>query len=400
MKELAVLGGPPAFREPLHVGRPVLGDRDRLRGRLEEVFDRGWVTNDGPLVRELEEKVAALVGVEHCVATANGTLALQLLLRACELKGRVILPSFTFVATAHAVHWEGLEVVFGDIEPTTHNLDAASAEGLVDNETAAILAVHLWGRPAPVAELEALARRRGVALLFDAAQAFGSAYGGRAVGRFGLGEVFSFHATKLIHTFEGGAVTTNEREVANRVRLMRNFGFEGYDRVVTPGINGKMTEVGAAMGLTLLERLDELVAARRRIYERYEIGLARVPGVRLVSHPPDGSSNHQHVVIEVDDREAGLARDDLHRVLWAENVRARRYFYPGCHRMEPYRSLDPDADGRLPNTNLVASRVLSLPTGGGVGDFEVDRVCELVEIAVENAATVGSRLRETEASWP
>lgn len=392
MSELAIFGAPPAFAEPLHVGRPILGDRARFLERVEGIFDRAWLTNEGPLVRELEEKVAALLGVEHCIATANGTLALQLLLRACGVKGRVILPAFTFVATAHAVQWEGLEPVFCDIDPATHHLDPAHVEALVDAETSAILPVHLWGRPAPIAELEVVAARHGVPLLFDAAHAFGSAYRGASVGGFGLAEVLSFHATKLVHTFEGGAVTTNDGEVASRVRLMRNFGFADYDRVVSAGINAKMTEIAAAMGLTMLERLDDLLAFRRRTYERYRAGLAGVAGVRLLFHPPDGSSNYQHVVVEVDEREAGLARDDLYRVLWAENVLARRYFYPGCHRMEPYRSIDPHADRRLPNTNLVASRVLCLPTGGGVGDSEVDRVCELVAVAVDNAAAVRARL--------
>ena len=400
VERLAVFGAPPAFAEPLHVGRPLLGERDRLLKRLNDVFDRGWLSNDGPAVRELEERIAELIGVEHCVATANGTLALQLLLRACDVSGRVILPSFTFVATAHAVHWEGLEVVFCDIDPATHHLDPLHAGALVDGGTSAIVAVHLWGRPAPITQLQAVADRHGVPLVFDAAHAFGSAYEGVPVGQFGVAEVFSFHATKLLHTFEGGAVATNDGDVARKVRLMRNFGFEDYDHVVSLGINAKMTEVAAAMGLSLLESFDEIAAGRRRTYDRYEGGLAGIAGVRLISDLPYASPNFQHVVVEVDEGEAGLARDDLHRTLWAENVLARRYFYPGCHRMEPYRSLNPKLDERLPNTNFVASRVLSLPTGGGVGDLEVDRVCELIAVAVENGAAVRARLERRETNAP
>jgi dTDP-4-amino-4,6-dideoxygalactose transaminase len=251
--------------------------------------------------------------------------------------------------------------------------------------------VHLWGRPAPISELQAVAARHSVPLLFDAAHALGSTYSSRPIGAFGTAEVFSFHGTKAVHTFEGGAVTTNDGDLASRLRLLRNFGFEDYDRVVSVGINAKMSEVGAAMGLTLIEDLDLIIAARRRAYGRYDAGLDTVTGVDLLPHPV-GSGNYQYVVVEVDEAQTGLTRDELQRTLWAENVLARRYFYPGCHRMEPYRTLDSAADARLPQTNRVASRVLCLPTGAGVRDHEADRVCELIGLALENAAAVRDRL--------
>lgn len=394
LSDLAVLGGPRAFAEPLYVGRPNIGDRGRLLARINDLLDRRWLTNRGTYVQELEARIAGQAGVRHCVAMANGTLALEIAIRASGLTGEVIVPSFTFVATAHALQWQEITPVFCDIDPVTHNLDPARVERLITPRTTGILGVHLWGRPCDVAALAGIARRHRLKLLFDAAHAFGCARAGRPVGGFGDAEVFSFHATKFLNSFEGGAVVTDDGSLADRIRLMQNFGFADYDEVVYVGTNGKMTEVAAAMGLTSLESMPEFVEANRRNYRRYRAELAGVSGLSLVEYDESEAGNFQYIVLELDEARTGLPRDALKDVLWAENVFARRYFYPGCHRMEPYRSYFPNAGVLLPQTERLAGRVLTLPTGTAVGPEEIAQVCEIVRLALAHGPELKERLQE------
>ncbi|MFN0063714.1 MAG: DegT/DnrJ/EryC1/StrS family aminotransferase [Myxococcaceae bacterium] len=359
--DLAFHGAPPAFDEPLHVGRPNIGSRDAFLKLVGDILDRRWLTNNGPLVQELERKIAEYLGVQHCVAMCNGTLALEIAIRALGLQGEVILPSYTFIATAHALHWQGITPVFADIDPVTHNLTADSVRKMLTPRTSGIIGVHLWGRPAPIDALETLAKAHGLQLLFDAAHAFGCSYKGQRIGRFGRAEVLSFHATKFFNTFEGGAVVTNDGELAEAMRLMRNFGFVHYDKVIHPGTNGKMTEVCAAMGLVNLEGLDAVIEANRRNAQKYAQALEGIPGVRLLSNEGE-TSNFQYVVVEVD-ASCAVKRDTFVQALHAENILARKYFWPGCHRMKPYQELFPHAGLMLPNTERVADRVIVLPTG-------------------------------------
>jgi dTDP-4-amino-4,6-dideoxygalactose transaminase len=390
IEELAVFDGPPAFREPLHVGRPNVGRTDRLLERIRDVVEGLRLTNNGPLLSEFEARVADLAGVRHCVATCNGTLALQVAARALGLRGEVIVPSFTFVATVHALRWQGLTPVFCDVDPATHNIDPRRIEALITPRTTGIVGVHLWGRPCEIEALAPIAARHGLVLLFDASHAFGCSRGGRMVGGFGDAEVFSFHATKFLNTFEGGAIVTNRDDVAARSRRMINFGFAGPDDVVALGINGKMSEAAAAMGLTGLDSLDEFVAAGRRNYRLYRAALEGLPGLRVAVHDESERCNYHYVVLEVDEREAAVSRDDLVEVLHAENVLARRYFFPGCHRMEPYRSERPGLS--LPVTERLAARVLLLPTGTALGPEDVDAVCAIVRVTTTGGRAVKRRL--------
>lgn len=385
---LAVLGGAPAFAERLHVGRPNIGDRTRLLERFDDLLDRRWLTNDGPYVQEFERRLAQMLDVRHVVAMCNATVALEIAVRALGMTGEVIVPSFTFVATAHALQWQQITPVFCDVDPATHNIDPERVESLVTPRTTGIVGVHVWGRPADVTALAEIAARRGLRLLYDAAHAFACTAGGRMIGGFGDAEVFSFHATKFLNSGEGGAVATNDDALAERMRLMRNFGFAGYDQVVYVGTNGKMGELPAAMGLTSLESIDRFVAANRTNHAAYTAALAGIPGITIVPYDAAERTNYQYVVVEVEEGEAGLGRDELQRVLWAENVMARRYFYPGCHRMEPYRSHFPNAGLLLPETERLVTRVLTLPTGTAMDDASVARVCGIVRAAVENAPQV------------
>ncbi len=386
----AILGGEVAFEEALHVGRPNVGDRARLQERFDAMLDARWFSNGGPLVQEFEERIARHLGVKHCLATCNGTTALMLAIRGLDMKGEVIVPSFTFVATAHALQWQQTKPVFCDIDPVTHNLDPADVERRITPATTGIIGVHLWGRPCDTTALEDIAQRHGLKLLLDASHAFDCTSGGRMIGSFGDAEVFSFHATKFLNTFEGGAVVTNNDEVASKLRLMRNFGFTGYDTVEYLGMNAKMTEVCAAMGLTGLESIDQFIAVNRRNHVGYRTQLAGLPGLRVIPFPEGEHSNFQYVILEIDPAECPLNRDELLRVLHADNILARRYFFPGCHRMEPYRALFPDCV--LPVTERLSERVLALPTGTAVGHGEVEMVASVIRAALREAAAIKQRL--------
>jgi dTDP-4-amino-4,6-dideoxygalactose transaminase len=308
------------------------------------------------------------------------------------MKGEVIVPSFTFVATAHALQWQEITPVFCDIDPQTHTIDPARIDALVTPRTSGIIGVHTWGRACHIAALEKIAQERGLRLVFDAAHAFGCTHKGRMIGSFGDAEVFSFHATKFLNSFEGGAVTTNNDELAQRVRLMRNFGFAGTDNVIYIGTNGKMTEVCAAMGLTSLEVADELVSTNRRNYDEYCKQLQGLSGISVIKYSPAETCNRQYVVIEVDRDAAGLGQEELLRVMHAENVLVRRYFYPGCHRMEPYRSLFPHAGLLLPHTERLAARVLQLPTGTAISIAQIAQISGLLRSALGHAEQIRARL--------
>jgi len=368
----------PEFPEPLHVGRPNIGNRERFFQRINEMLDRRWLSNDGPLVKEFEAAVAGYTGVEHCIALCNATVGLEIALRAMGLEGEVIVPAYTFVATAHALSWLGIRPVFADIDPRTHNLDPVCVERLITPHTTGIIGVHVWGCPCDTRALEDIANRRGLKVMYDAAHAFGCSQGGTMVGNFGECEVFSFHATKFLNSFEGGVVVTNNSRLAEKIRLMRNFGFQGYDNVVMLGTNGKMSEPCAAMGLTSLESVGELIAINKRNHTAYRDHLQGIHGIHLLERDDGERHNYQYVVIEVEESLYGRSRDVLVNKLHSENVIARKYFWPGCHRMQPYAGDNPDLPFSLPATENVARRVIVLPTGETVDEEIISRICGII----------------------
>ena len=375
----------PEFPEPLHVGRPNIGNKERFLQRINGMLDRRWFSNDGPLVREFESTVAEYVGAKHCIALCNATVGLEIAIRALDLRGEVIVPSYTFIATAHALAWQGIRPVFADIDPKTHNIDPSTVERLITPRTTGIIGVHVWGRPCETDALEDIARRHGLKVMYDAAHAFESSREGVMVGNFGECEVYSFHATKFLNCFEGGAVVTNNDKLAEKVRLMRNFGFQGFDNVVSIGINGKMNEPCAAMGLTSLESIEQLIAINRRNHETYRKQLAGIPGIHLLERETGEHHNYQYIVIEVDELLFGRSRDELVDLLHAQNIIARKYFWPGCHRMQPYATDDPHASRGLPETERVAARVVVLPTGETVDPSIIERICEIISTTAREA---------------
>lgn len=375
----------PTFDETIHVGRPNIGDREAFLKLAGEMFDRRWLSNNGPLAQQFEQRVAAFLGVRHCVAMCNGTIALEIAIRALGLEGEVIVPSYTFIATAHALHWQGITPVFADIDPRTHNLDPEAVRRMITPRTTGIIGVHLWGRGAPVEALQDIADEHGLQLMFDAAHAFGCSYGGRMIGGFGRAEVLSFHATKFFNTFEGGAVVTNDDELAETMRLMRNFGFAGFDNVIHPGTNGKMIEVCAAMGLVNLDYIDTVIEANRCNWLAYRDALAGIPGLRLMPYDEAERNNWQYVILEVE-LDCRATRDEIVAELHRHNVLARKYFWPGCHRMKPYRDLQPHAGLMLQHTDAVAARVIVMPTGTTLSDEAIQAIATIVRSLTERVS--------------
>ena len=394
--DLACFGGRPAFDEPLHVGRPNIGNRQKFSTRVDDILDRKWLTNDGPYVIEFEKRLAEVTGVKHCIAMCNATIALEIAIRALEIKGEVIVPSFTFVATAHVLQWQDITPVFCDIDPQTHTIDPAKIDALITPQTTGILAVNLWGWHCDIAALEEIARRRGLKLLFDSAHALGCSYKDRMIGGFGDAEVFSFHATKFVNSLEGGAVVTNDDELARKIKLMRNFGFVAYDQVASIGTNGKMSEVSAAMGLTNLESIDDFIAINRRNHKKYAEELAGLKGVTVLSKRDQEKCNYQYFVLEIDADQTVVTRDELLKILYHENILARRYFYPGCHRMAPYNSRPSSTS--LPETERISERVLSLPTGTSISPADISTICGVIRTVVNNGREVSEKLRSQAAT--
>jgi dTDP-4-amino-4,6-dideoxygalactose transaminase len=382
IRDLAFFGGSPCFAEPIHVGRPSLNDPEPFLRRFEQMLATHRFTNNGPFVEEFEESIATLTGARFCVATCNATSALQLLVRALDLSGQIVMPSFTFIATAHAFAWLGLEPVFCDIEAETHSIDPGAVELAIGPRCSAIVGVHTWGIPCDIVRLQQIAHDRKLVLILDAAHAFGCTYQQRPIGSFGNATVFSFHATKVIHSFEGGAITTDSRELAGKLRLMRDFGFAGMDDVRCVGTNAKMSELHAAAGMASLATMEATIRANRRCFEKYHSLVKFIPGAKLLDVAQRGESNYQYLVLEMQPPHPWIGRDLLLRMLHAEGVLARRYFFPGCHRCVPYAA---SPHGPLPATEELLERVIVLPTGPSIDDATIEVIVDLMRFIVERS---------------
>ena len=364
----------PAFADFKHVGRPNIPDRETLFERFNDILDRAWLTNNGSYVREFEQRVAEIADTANCVAVSNGTMALNVVARALDLEGEIIMPALTFVATPHAFAWQGMQPVFADVDAATCCIDPDHVESLITPRTSAIVGVHLWGQICDVGRLSSIADRHGLKLLFDASHAFGCHHKDRAVGGFGDAETFSFHATKFVSSIEGGAIVTDDDQLAERMRRARNFGFSGVDQVSQLGINAKLNELCAAFGITSLESLPALTARNQRNHQHYADCLRDVPGIDLITGFSQHQHNRQYIVIRVDASRAGITRDELMERLHNQNIGARRYFFPGCHRCEPYAA----NSVTLPATEAIVDEVLTLPTGSAVSTGDIQTICNII----------------------
>jgi dTDP-4-amino-4,6-dideoxygalactose transaminase len=393
IQDLAVFGGKPAFDEPLHVGRPNRPAKQDFFQHADDIWESAWLTNNGPKVQKFEAALQEMLGVKHCIAICNATIGLQIAIRALGMDGEVIVPSFTFIATAHSLEWQGITPVFCDVDPVTHCMDPARIEQLITPRTTGIIPVHVWGNICEMEAIQAIADKHKLKVLYDAAHAFGCEHKGKMIGGFGDAEVFSFHATKVLNTFEGGCITTNNDEVARIIRLMINFGFIGKDQVTHVGTNGKMSEISAAMGLASLAAFDGFVAHNKSNFEHYRRRIAQIPHLTIVEHSEKEKRNFHYIIVRVED-DAGISRDTIVKALEQENVLARRYFHPGCHRMEPYKSYYPNAGLLLPVTEKLTDVLVCLPNSTATLDADVAKVCDLLQFIMQNAQDISRRAGE------
>jgi dTDP-4-amino-4,6-dideoxygalactose transaminase len=362
------------FPDGLPLARPTIADPVGVARRIEEIISSEVLTN-GPTVRELEERAASYLGVRHCVAVSSCTTGLMLVLRAAEISGDVIVPSFTFAATAHAVAWNGLRPVFADVDPHTLTLSPEAAERAIRVRVSAILATHVYGTPCDVEGLADVAGRNGIALFYDAAHGFGSQRDGRMVGGFGSAEVFSMTPTKTLIAGEGGIIATNDDLLAERCRIGRNYGNPGdYDcRFV--GLNARMSELHAALALASFEDLEERIAVRGKLAARYREVLAEIPGVEFPVVRDEDRSTYKDLSILVDEESFGMSADQVGEALTAEGIETRRYYSPPVHRMRAYRA---STVADLPNTDRASRAALCLPLSTDMTDAHIDRVGEAI----------------------
>lgn len=387
----ALFGAKPEFDKPLPIGQLYFPSWERYEAAFRRIFERQYYNNNGPLHEELEGKLQQFLGVKHTICVSNATFGLMMVADAMELSGKVILPSFTFVASAHSLSWAGLEPVFCDIDPDTHQLDLKQAVALIDKDVSAIMGVNLWGGACNPKVLKELADAHDVQLYFDSAHAFGCAVDGVQIGNFGRAEVFSFHATKILSATEGGCICTNDDDLAARLRSIRpSYGAEKPVGIVRVA-NARMSEAQAAIALISLEDFPANQKNNEALYRLYEGQLKTIPGLHLVKPAGVSFSNYQYLVCRVDEREFGLPRDLLIDILKAENVVARRYFYPGVHRSIPYAQELPQYLDRLPNTDSLCESCIQFPIGALVSAHSVERICNILSRAHHASAEIRSR---------
>ena len=377
---------PLPFDQPVFVTRPLLPPLEGFVGRLRDVWSSGWLANGGAQHQALERALSEHLRCAHLSLFNNGTIGLIVACQAVRLSGEVITTPFSFPATPHVLSWNNVTPVFADVEPGTMNLDPAAIEPLITARTTGILGVHVYGTPCQVDAIDEIARFYGLKVIYDAAHAFGAEIDGRPIGSFGDATMFSFHATKLFHTAEGGALAVNDPDLKRRIDLLKNFGIRDEEHVVMPGINGKMSELSAALGLEVLRLVDAERTRRAHIARLYAQRLAVHPGVSLLRPPANVRDSLQYFVVRIDPAHAGIDRDRMHERLRGFNIVTRKYFYPLCSRYICYRHLPSAQPANLPIATRIASEVLCLPFHGGLSDDDVHRICDAIDHTIAEGA--------------
>lgn len=346
---------------PIYVAQPYLPPLEKFQEYLKQIWENKWLTNNGPFHEQLEKALADYLGVKYISLFSNGMLALITALQTLEIKGEVITTPFSFVATTHALHWNGIKPVFCDIEPDFFNIDPEKIEALISPYTTAILPVHIYGNPCNVGEINRIAKKHNLKVIYDAAHTFGVQIKGNSILNFGNLSILSFHATKVFNTFEGGAIVCHEAETKKHIDYLKNFGFEDEVTVVGHGINAKMNEVQAAMGLLQLKYIDEAIEKRKRIAEIYREQLKQIAGITVLEDINGVKHNYAYFPILIDSKLLGKTRDEVYEYLKTKNIYTRRYFYPLISTFSTYEHLPSSKKENLPVAHKTAEQVLCLP---------------------------------------
>lgn len=367
------------FAKPFYITQPLLPDMDEFNELLKEIWASKQLSNNGNMVKQLERDLSSFLNTDYLSVFSNGTVALQLACKVLRLSGEVITTPFTFAATAHSLAWNNLKPVFCDIEDDSYNIDPDLIESLITQNTTAIMPVHVFGNPCKVKKIKQIADKYGLKVIYDAAHAFGVKVNEKPISDFGDISMFSFHATKIYHTIEGGALTYNDPNFKERADSLRNFGIRNSDNVMEPGTNGKLNEIQAAVGILLLKQVAEEIEARKEITNLYRQILDGIPGI-ITSKDIEGvSHNYSYFVIRVDKDEYGLSRDELYDKLLEYNIIARKYFYPLCSNFQCYKDLPSSSKLKLPIANKISDMVLSLPLHGRMLNSDVEKICSIIK---------------------
>jgi dTDP-4-amino-4,6-dideoxygalactose transaminase len=367
-----------AEQDRLYVTRPFMPPIDEFIPYLEDIWQRKWLTNKGPYHEELEKALRDYLGVPHISLFANGTIALVTALQVLRITGEVITTPFSFVASSHALLWNGIKPVFCDIEPETFTLDPEKIEAAITPQTTAILPVHVYGYPCKNKQIKEIADSYGLKVIYDAAHAFGVTINGYSILNFGDLSVLSFHATKVFTTFEGGALVCHDNAMKKRIDFLKNFGFSNEVTVVGPGINGKLNEIQAAFGLLQLKYIDPVIRKRRRIACIYRERLSQIRGIRFMEDIKGVRHNYSYFPIIIEEKEYGRNRDDLYESLKKRNIYSRRYFYPLISQFPTYRGLPSASEGNLSTAVKISNSVLCLPIYPTLEDSDIAKVVEIL----------------------
>ena len=378
MKKPVILGGKPYFDTVVPINRPTLPAISELTGELEGIFNSGMITNS-KYVRRLEDECASYLKTEHAVAVSCCTSGLMLTIKALGLSGEVIVPSFTFPATVHALVWNNVTPVFVDCDPQTFNLNSDLIEEKITPKTTGILATYIFGNPPEMDKLQTIATRHGLKLIFDAAHAFGARYNGISAGNHGDAEVFSLAPTKIIVAGEGGIIATKNSELAKELEMAREYGNPGDYNCRSIGLNARMSEIHALLGLKSLGMLEENIQKRCRLVERYRSGLQDIPGISFQKILPNAKTSNNYFSILIDKEEFVLTNDELSIALDGENIMTRKYFFPPVHEQVAYSDYFSQYDGELPVTDSVCRRVCCLPLFSHMGEEVVACICQAIE---------------------
>lgn len=362
------------------VTSPLLPPLEEFMPYLQDIWDRKWITNNGKYHQELEAKLCEYLGVKYISLFTNGTLPLITAFQALDIhEGEVITTPYSFVATTHAIWWNGLKPVFVDIDPETGNINPELIERAITPRTRAIMPVHVYGNPCDTTAIREIADRHGLKVIYDAAHAFGVEVDGKSILNAGDISTLSFHATKTYNTIEGGALICHSAEMKQHIDYLKNFGFANEVEVLAPGINSKMDEIRSAYGLLNLKHVDDAIEARQRVDTRYREALADVSGIRLFPRRKDVKYNYSYFPIFIDAEEYGMTRDELYYKMKADDVLGRRYFYPLISDFEPYKAPPSASAQNLPVATLMADQVICLPMHHSLSSEDVERVINLIK---------------------